>query len=201
MAAQSQGSANLLVFPSCNRDACSSSSHQHSRHREGKGDGSFIRKQNFPRTPQQGCLVFISLATVMLLGQPPQTRETKKYGFLTGNSRLNWQSKTAVWSVRKEESTVLEKQLTVSATVNKEIHYISQSPEAEQTVGSIQRGRQRPRNFPSLHSTVHSVGFGLRPALLHSVGWLPVAIRLHASLFIASRRVWPLKSKEARGHF
>lgn len=33
---------------------------------------------------------------------------------------------------------LLEKQLAVSATVNKKIHYISQSAEAEQTAGSIQ---------------------------------------------------------------
>lgn len=68
---------------------------------------------------------------------PLHARETEKYSFLTGNRQLNWQSKTEVWSIRKEGST-LEKQLAVSATVNKEIHYIRQSAEAEQTARSIQ---------------------------------------------------------------
>lgn len=68
--------------------------------------------------------------------EPSHTKETKKYSFLTGNR--NTLSKTEVWSGRKEESMILEEQLAVSATVNKEIHYISQSPEAEQTAGSIQ---------------------------------------------------------------
>lgn len=107
---------------------------------------------------------------------------------------------TEVWPVRKEGSMILEKQLAVSATAKKETHYISQSPEAERAAGSTQRCRQRPKQFPSLHSTTHSIGFSLGPARLHLVGWLPVAIRLHASLFISSGRVWSLKSKEARGH-
>lgn len=58
----------------------------------------------------------------------------------------------------------------------------------------------KTQEFPTLHSTTQSTGFSLRLALLHFVGWLPT-IRLHASLFTSSRRVWPLKSKEATGHF
>lgn len=39
---------------------------------------------------------------------------------------------------------ILEKQLAVSATVNKEIHYIHRSPEAEQTAGSVRDAVKDP---------------------------------------------------------
>lgn len=41
-------------------------------------------------------------------------------------------NKTGVWLVRKQESMILAWQLAVSATIDKEINYIIQSPEAEQ---------------------------------------------------------------------
>lgn len=121
----------------------------------------------------------------------------RKVCFLTGNGhpKQNW----GLVSKERGKHDIGEA-ASCFCHNQQEIHYISRSPEAEQAAGSIQRWRQRPRNFPSLHSTTHSIGSSLRPALLHFVGWLPT-IKLHASLFKSSRRVRPLKSKEARGHF
>lgn len=141
LAAQSQVSANLLVFLSCNQDICSSSSHQHSRHQKGRWDDTFIpESKTFVELPSR-CLFVSHWLELHYLTTP--YKGDGKVCFLTGNGhpKQNWGLVS-----RERGKHDIGEAASCFCHNQQEIHYISRSPEAEQAAGSIQRCRQRPRN-------------------------------------------------------